>query len=201
MPGYATMGFFERPVSQPLWRALCDADRPMSVGDLHLITAAKPKSIHYRLRSWERAGVVVATQSQPRRFIMAENTKKLRAPPTCKKGVLVRRNRSARERIWSAMRVLVRFDLPNLQIAAGVTRASAQSYVNCLVHAGYIRRTHAGNARLGEHASYQLIRRSGLLAPKINHSVDTSGARRRVVIDPNDGSVRPGSPQSDGGVG
>lgn len=182
-----------RDVERPLWDALRMARSPASVADLHVATSAHPNSIQLRLKRWERAGLVQVTSSQPRRFIMIDKSP---TPPKVSNAGKVARTTTMRQRLWIAMRVLKRFDLPTIMMTAGASRRSAEDYINVLCRAGYVHRTYRGNAMTGEWSVYLLVKRSGPRAPAVSHRKGDGGELIRELVDHNDGSrhdVSPGS--------
>lgn len=174
-------------VSGALLDALSVADGPQSIIDLHRATAAHPNAIQLRLKRWEREGIVCATPTVPRLFTMTDN---VAAVPS---GVPSRAP-TMRQRLWTAMRVLKRFDLPTIIIAAESTRRSAEDFINVLLRTGYIARQTRGNPMTGEWSVYALKRRSGPTAPIVTQPMLGCGRRGRVLFDPNDGTrhdIRP----------
>lgn len=76
---------------------------------------------------------------------------------------------SQRQRIWTAIRVLKRFDLPALQMASESTYGSLTNYVNWLHRAGYLHRENRAVPAQGKLAVYRLVRPSGRQAPKVDN--------------------------------
>lgn len=176
-------------VEAPLWRAMLGAATPMSISELHQAVQAHPNAVAHRLHRWERAGLVVRQGAQPIRFALtdaarAANDDQHRPPQVRIDGAAQLRRRTQRARLWSAMRVLKRFTLPELIIASGTSRRSAEDMINCLQRADYLRRETQGNAMTGEWSVYRLTRSTGPRAPSISWRSDASG-RRRWLIDPN----------------
>lgn len=178
-----------RAVEAPLWRVMLSADRPMSASELHRATAAHPNAIQARLRRWELAGFVARHGVAPARFALtdaarAANDDQQGPPQVMRDGTVRARRRTDRARLWSAMRVLKQFTLPELLIASGATRRSAEDLINCLCRAGYLRVEHRGNQTKGEWSSYRLTRVVGPRAPSIRQRVE-GGVRHRLLVDPN----------------
>ncbi|HYW03586.1 MAG TPA: hypothetical protein VFA86_06540 [Gammaproteobacteria bacterium] len=75
---------------------------------------------------------------------------------------------SARSRIWQSMRVLRRFDVPQLMATAEASRNNVGRFVLGLRRAGVIRvvRQHC-NGHAGDCAVYQLVRNLGPHAPRV----------------------------------
>lgn len=200
-----------RSVTAPLWKALRSAEQPLSVSELHCVTQAHPNAIQLRLKRWERAGLVSVVSTSPRKFVMKATESQ---PPTMKaNGTLVRRP-NGRQRMWTAMRVLKRFDLPTLMMTAEVARRGAETYINQLARAGYLRMLARGNSMQGTWSIYLLARRSGPRAPAVHHAPPADGRPSTItLIDRNDGSRHDISPGTvslqrcikrapvDGGVG
>lgn len=187
----------QQAVERPLWRAMLAADHPMSVPELHREISANPASIRLRLKTWQRAGLVEQIAARPNRYTMTEaaraaaNDDNREPPKVCASGDVLARQRPQRARLWSAMRVLRRFSVPELMIAANATTAATNGFVNGLRRAGYLKREPAGR---NEWSTYVLVNRSGPKAPQLRYR--TVGDRRqRYLFDPNNGSeidVRPG---------
>lgn len=214
MPGYAVLTLTAGPVEEPLWRALGQAGEPRSVAELHLAIAAHPNAIQHRLSRWVSAGFVTRHEGRPKRYAMNDTTERTATPPRVDlAGRAAPRQRTAREKLWSAMRVLPSFDVPTLVMTSGATRRSAEDLVNCLHRAGYLRQTARGNSTTGAWSTYRLVRNTGPKAPKVSHHVAVDGRRRREVVDGNTGGRTDISPAAislrsksspaaaDGGVG
>lgn len=214
MPGYAVRIAAAGPVEGPLWRALAQAGAPRSVAELHLAIAAHPNAIQHRLSRWVSAGFVTRHEGRPKRYAMNDTTDRTATPPRVDiAGRAAPRERTAREKLWSAMRVLPSFDVPTLVMTSGATRRSAEELVNVLHRAGYLRQIARGNSRTGVWSTYRLIRNTGPKAPKVSHHVALDVHRRRELVDGNNGARTDISPASislrskaapaaaDGGVG
>ena len=209
MPGYAVRACTSRQVEAPLWRALAQAEAPASIAELHLATRAHPNAIQHRLSRWVSAGFVTRLEGRPKRFAMNDTTERTPAPPRVDVAGRARpRQRTAREKLWSAMRVLPSFDVPTLVMTAGTSRRSAEDLVNCLHRAGHLRQLSRGNGTTGTWSTYRLVRNTGPKAPSIRH-----GHGRRELVDGNTGEridISPAAvslrskradPVADGGVG
>ncbi|ABK99988.1 hypothetical protein Ppro_2382 [Pelobacter propionicus DSM 2379] len=72
-----------------------------------------------------------------------------------------------RQRIWSAMRIMTRFTIPDLcRVVEGATTANVQSYVSRLHKEGYVGKI--GKVRrgyAGEYQGYQLVKNTGPTMP------------------------------------
>lgn len=173
-------------VALPLWRALRAAPEPLTVRELHLASRAHPNAIQLRLKRWERAGLIHAIASRPRRFVMPEGAPK--TPPTVNRRGEPGPASTQQQRMWRAMHVLRRFTLPEVQMAASVTRRSGETFINALLRAGYIINEVRGNSRTGVWSVYRLQRRTGPKTPTIRHRkcADT-GRTLKSLFDPNTG--------------
>lgn len=169
-------------VASPLWHALRFASRPVTATELHLTTAANPRSIEGRLAKWVRAGFVHATNSHPRRYKMSDNAPETAAPPPIlRQGTVGKRPITNRQRIWTSMRVLKSFDAQTVAITCELSLKTVKHFIDELRQAGFV--AHVRDRRwAGEHATYSLVRRSGPIAPK------RSG---KSFFDANDGSTYP----------
>lgn len=198
MPGYAIRTDPQRAVEAPLWAALIAAPTPTSVAELHVLTRAKPNAIQHRLARWRAAGLVIQIQGRPNRFIMSDTIDpKTPMPAVTIAGRARFKPRTARARMWSAIRVLRSFDLPQLLMSAACSRRSGEDFINCLVRAGYLRTTSIGNPTRGTWTTYCLARNSGPVAPIVRHRARTDGPGRiRLVVDGNTGAefdISPGT--------
>lgn len=190
MPGYILRVEPETAVEGPLWRTLAATPTPASIAELHLACRAKPNAIQHRLSRWVLAGLVTRIEGRPKRFVMSDSTERTAEPPIVAiDGRAKPRVRTARDRMWSAIRVLKRFDLPTLMISSGASRRSAEDFVNCLQRAGYLSRLHRGNARRGDWSRYSLVNNPGPRTPRI-----TTQAGQRLLIDGNTGQRHDISP-------
>lgn len=202
---YAAIVESGRDVALPLWRALRAAPEPLTVRELHLASRAHPNAIQLRLKRWERAGLVHAIASNPRRFKMPEGAPD--TPPTVNRRGEQGPASTQHQRMWRAMHVLRRFTLPELQMAATVTRRSGETFINALQRAGYLVNAVRGNSRTGVWSVYQLQRRTGPKTPMIRHrKCPETGRILKTLFDPNTGksidiSARPAALAQDGARG
>ena len=189
MSGYYKLRVATEPrCSVPLWQALRAAGAPATIPELHVMSRARPQAICLRLGRWVRAGLVHDLGGRPKRFVMSDPAAQPSLPPRVGASGAVLPARTARDRMWTAMRVLRSFDLPQLMMAAQVTRRSAEDFINCLLRAGMLRRAYRGNSRRGDWSLYQLAGRRGPKTPIVSHG-RRDGRRFRHVIDPNDGEI------------
>lgn len=169
-------------VARPLWAAMRAARQPLTIRELHLASGAHPNAIQLRLRRWERAGYVLRQAGMPNRFSLGKAAPV--TPPTVndkgEKGVMA----NCRDRLWRAMRILKKFDVPTLQLAADASSSNTQSYLNWLRRAGYVRILRFGARGQGEHSTYQLVRSTGRLTPTIR-ATTVDGRLTRRLYDPN----------------
>lgn len=203
MSGYSIRTDVTHAVERPLWQALAAAPAPASVAELHLACSAHPNAIQHRLTRWHRAGFIHRIEGRPLRFAMSDHVANDPEPPSVSiQGRATPRKRSGRARIWSAMRVLKTFDVPQLRIAASCTRRSVEDYINCLARAGYVRVVDRGD-RAGSWAVYRLVRNTGPKAPGITHTRKAGDAdlgecartpTTRTLIDRNNGQRHDISP-------
>ena len=183
----------------PLWAALRGRAEPASVPELADAIGATSASIAWRLSRWAAAGLLhsikpdndQAAPGQPAsrrtRYLMADNSRSLTAPPALDAAARPTRTRSGRDAMWRAIRVLRRFDLVQLTLAAEVTEHSAKQYVSCLLRAGILRRDLRGHAASGQRSVYSLAGRFGPLTPIVRQRIK-DGVRGQEVWDPNSGT-------------
>lgn len=73
---------------------------------------------------------------------------------------------NGRHKAWQAMRIMVRFSIPELMATAGIGRDNASVYINRLIVAGYIvRHRPRVSGRAGSCDIFHLVRNSGPQAP------------------------------------
>lgn len=70
-----------------------------------------------------------------------------------------------RDRAWQAMRILRRFDVPQVCAAAEIHRVSLMRFLGGLQRCGYVRKRSNGRGGRHEHAVYQLVRDTGPFRP------------------------------------
>lgn len=162
--------------AQPLWDALAEAGKALSVTDLLCRTTVNRGAAENRLRHWSRGGYIIRIPGRPVRYAMPPQAAS--TPPSVTADGVVARRVPDRERLWLAMRVLKRFDFPALQITAEAEQASARAYVVQLVRSGHLRVARTGNGRTGEQATYVLVQNTGRQAPR---PVSRTVNRRRTT--------------------
>lgn len=176
-------------LSADAWTALRRIGRPATFEELLAATGASDRPLYCRLRRWTRSGHVRKIEAMPRRFALASGAIDQPEPPTVNAaGDVKRRGPSQRERLWKVMRILKRFDLPQLEITSEATRRAAEDFINLLSRAGYIRNLGKGGGT--GWATYALIRDTGPKCPTITNK---AGAERRLV-DRNNGQSVPIGP-------
>lgn len=192
-----------RPVAEPLWSALRERNEPVTVQDLRIQLGVRSTSVMLRLSRWEAAGFVRRDGLRPKKItngktvavIMTEEARAMSHPPrVAPGGVEPARDLRGRQRIWSAIRVLKRFDRRTAELTSEQSRRNVEDYLNCLLRAGYVRRVRPANSMRGQLAEYLLARNTGLKAPIVRHGV-RNGARYRELCDPNTGEIHDISPR------
>lgn len=194
-------------IAQPLWAALRSATGPQSIGDLMASCPGSYDTVHTALKRWQDRGAVVRHAGKPIRFHVAEGADQL--PPdgrsdTAKTNM---RERSARQRIWAAMRVLKTFDQPTLRMTANATERAVATYLDQLQRARYVHMVERGLRQTGRVSVYRLVRNTGPKCPTTSRPdgkltlVDNNNGRR-IDISPGAVSLRRKTGQApvDGGV-
>ena len=123
---------------QRLWRVLRHCHTPRDIGELFVAADIEPELFHSLIGLWSTRGLI--TQPAPMRFLMTDDARKRKRPPpaTTNGRKLSVPKFSGRQRMWSAIRVLKFFDMPQLVMTAGVTTRSAGDYVRQLTATGYL---------------------------------------------------------------
>ncbi len=88
------------------------------------------------------------------------------------------KQRTTRDKIWAAMRMLQTFTYAELELRTGAAYTSLQPYLTALRRAGYL----AVLRKIGRDKVYRLVNDTGFQAPQIKHN-------RRRVFDPNTGEI------------
>lgn len=184
-------------LSADAWRALRRLGRPATFEELLAASGAADRPLYCRLFRWRKSGFIVKIEARPSRYVLSPAAPDVAEPPQVSlEGEVKERRRTARERLWSAMRVLKTFDVPMLMMTAEARRRSCEDFINLLARAGYLRtlnhpvtRSPAGNnARTW--STYQLTRNTGPKAPIITNP---RGGERQLV-DLNTGAGVPIGP-------
>lgn len=177
-------------LSDDAWGALRRLGGEATFDRILALSGAEDRPLYCRLRRWQRRGHLVITEGRPRRFKLSPAAPDVAEPPRVSIDAQVApRLRTAKDRMWAAMRVLKRFDLPLLMITAEVTNRSATDYVAALACAGYLRvnrhiRGGADPERV--HATYQLLNNSG---PKTPATYRDRATGERRLNDRNTGQL------------
>ena len=171
-------------VAGRVWAALAQASRPLSAPDLHDSTGAALCAVHKPLRAWAGAGLITIIEGRPKRFVMPHSTpRSVRSPTIHHDGRIAIRPRSARDRLWSAIRALKAFDMTELLLASSTTRGQAQLYLHALERAGYVQR----QAGAYDCPRFRLCRQCGPRAPSITQR-RIAGRWVREVVDNHSGA-------------
>lgn len=179
-------------LSADAWAAMRRIGRAVTLEELIAASGCADRPLYCRLRRWSRSGWVRRIDAQPQRFALSADAPDIAEPPKVSiDGGVREKRRSARERLWSAMRVLKRFDLPMLMMTAEAKRRSCEDFINLLLRAGYVRRLDAPMVKTGPGnlgfartwSNYQLVRNTGPKAPMITNP---RGGPRQLV-DANNG--------------
>jgi hypothetical protein len=197
-------------VGVPLWQALRSAQAPRTIAELQAVCPVSYDAARDALTRWQRRGAVVRHPGRPLRFGLAPSIRTDTPPDGRSKEARTRmRQRSARQRIWTAMRVLKTFDAPTLRMAANATESGVATYLNQLQRGGYIRVVERGSSNTGRLSIYRLHRNTGPNCPTTRRP---RGATTIILADNNNGrtvdispaatSLRKSSSQAlaDGGV-
>jgi hypothetical protein len=160
------------------WIALRFARAPVSLPELAR-AAGDAAAVFRALDRWRAHGLVDQVQPKPETYLMAEHAKSRRDPPPQPRRLRSVKMRSARQRMWSAARVLKAFDIVQICMAASVGRNTAQAYLSVLKRAGFLERvpTHRH-----EKTRWKLVRPTGPLHPTIRREQG-----RPAVVDRNTG--------------
>lgn len=157
-----------------IWQALggLGLGQPVSNRRLAEISGESAESVRSALRVWVARGLV-RKDGDPPVYCLIDAAPQVRL--------------SAPARIWPVLRA-ARFGLtvPDLVMAAGVSRATATIYLSMLVRAGYVEVDRRGGNRKGGRARYILTRWTGPQAPVMRRPKTVTGF---VLHDPNVGGV------------
>jgi DNA-binding IclR family transcriptional regulator len=153
-------------ISAPLWAELRRRRGPATIRELQLATRTRRSSVVQLIGRWERAGFVSRIpETRPLAVVMTPTVAKLGKPPRA--GAAGDRKPSQRQRIWTSMRILKRFDVPALSISAEAARRTVETYLNALMRAGYIERVSRGSHKAGTWSVYRLSRDTGRKSPAV----------------------------------
>lgn len=171
-------------LSQVTWAALRRLARPATTAEILAATGEADRPVYCRLRRWLRQGFVVRDKGEPKKFSLTAEAPDIAAPPKVGEALRIHRRPTARQRLWAAMRVLKRFDVPMLMMTAEVSRRACDDFLQLLARAGYVRLL--GHRNVGSKrtwSTYQLVRGTGPKCPSITNP--ESG--ERMLIDRNTG--------------
>lgn len=172
------------------WIELRFAREPLSIADILFAVRtrceASVRTVVVAVDSWTRQGWI-EQHGRPAIYTMVAfarhhaNPPPLAAVPRAPRPIAPR---SPRQRLWTAMRVLKRFDLVTITMAADVSERTALDFLRTMTRASYLRSvvlpTAAGTTWV------QGARPWGPLPPTIRHLRIASGTILRVT-DRNDG--------------
>ncbi|HEX8224488.1 MAG TPA: hypothetical protein VF605_11790 [Allosphingosinicella sp.] len=198
-------------LSSDAWTALRRLGRPATLEEIIAASGVADRPLYCRLLRWRRRGAIVKHEQLPRRYALSPAAPDVAEPPQVAPTGEVREQRpSARERMWRAMRILKRFDVPVLMMTAEAKRRSCEDFINLLSRGGYLRRldtpakrgptlrvgtdergrglSAASQANLNftrTWSTYQLVRNTGPKAPTITNP---RGGERQL-LDGNTGEA------------
>lgn len=154
------------------WTHLRFAQAPVRLADLVLANddagAARPALADTirLLDRWRGAGLIDRIE-KPESYIMHAQARTFRDPPAVGETARAPKPRSTRQRIWSAVRVMKRFDLVEICIAASVEKRTARRFLNQLTRAGYLCRT---DRHGDDQPRWRLSRPSGPTHPGVEYA-------------------------------
>lgn len=172
------------------WVELRFAKAPLTFADIYFAVRERTPMVSSRtmwsnLQTWARAGFILMAE-RPIQFAIIESARGCIDPPPASiapRGRICQR--SPRQRLWTAMRVLKRFDLVQLRLAADVSVPRAKDFLRTMTRAGYLRII----ASPSTHLSWALgARHCGPLPPAVHH-LRIDGMPIMRVTDRNDGTV------------
>ncbi len=174
------------------WIELRFAIRPLTLADIIFAVRQRcevsARAVIDAIDSWMTRGFVEPVPVRPAAFVMASSGKVLSDPPPLAECYRPRRPlppRSPRQRLWTAMRVLKRFDLVTLTMAADVSEQCAKTFLRTMTRASYLREVVLPTGCVSWVAG---SRPWGPQPPVVKHvRIDRRPVQR--VIDRNDGTV------------
>jgi hypothetical protein len=166
------------------WTILRFAKAPVRLADIILANDAGVAPVNladtiHLLDRWRGAGLIDRIE-KPESYIMHAEARNFRDPPAVGETARAPKPRSTRQRIWSAVRVMKRFDLVEICFAASVKRPAARRVLNELTRAGYLVRTDKSD---DDQPRWRLIRPSGPRHPDVEYCGRTTVA----LVDRNSG--------------
>ena len=181
--------------STQVWVELRFAARPLGLGEIVLAVrrqvTVRVGTVHRTLRRWVQAGLVEII-GKPEAYQMTAQARRLPDPPLPDYGTETVRDgwtehRGPRQRLWTAMRVLKRFDLVTLRMSADVTEPRAKEFLRNMVRAGYLREMPPTSPMAS--AGWAIgPRQCGPLSPIVRYRM-VDGRPFLRVVDRNDGTV------------
>lgn len=174
-------------LSKAVWRALRRIDGPATFAELVAAAGAgSDRGVYCRLFRWQRSGFVVKTREVTKRFELTAEAAALVEPPKIGAALIPAPAKSARQRIWTAMRILKTFDVPMLVMTAEASRRACEDAIWLLCRADYVRlEKHSGTW-----ATYRLVKSTGPIVPSFTNPPEGE----REIVDPNLGTSAPLGP-------
>lgn len=153
-----------------VWTDLRFALEPISLSDIVIANDGAPRpplaDTIELLDRWRGAGLIERFE-KPESYIMHAKARTFRDPPAVGETARKPKSRSTRQRIWSAIRVMKKFDLVEICITASVERRAASRVLNQLTRAGFLVRTdRAGD----DQPRWRLTRPSGPTHPGVEYA-------------------------------
>lgn len=178
-------------VAGPLWSALRSAITPPSIPELLAACPGSYDTVHTALKRWQDRGAIIRCADKPLRFRLKDRS--LDTPPDGRSEMAKTniRERSARQRIWTAMRVLKTFDAPTLQMTTNASPRAVATFIDQLQRAKYVQMVERGFRQTGRTSVYRLARNTG---PKCPTTTRPDG--KMVILDNNNGrrvDISPGA--------
>ena len=174
------------------WVELRYATRPLTLSEIadgvRRRCATTLREILAAIDAWVSRGLVAAT-GRPVAYAMAATAKADPNPPIQSVDAAPRYHpkRAPRERLWSAMRVLKRFDLVTITMAADVSESRAKDFLRTMTRAGYLRSVVLPTGQ-GLTTWVSGGRTWGPLPPQITRMM-VDGRSIERVTDRNDGTI------------
>lgn len=157
-------------IRDALWTAL-RAGSVQTYADLRTQCDCSADDVRCWTSLWRRAGILWAT---PQGLEMLPEYRAQETPPPAS----AFRGRTIMARSWDAIRVLKRFTVQDLELAAQITSRGARAQVSILRRAGYLRAT--------THDHYLFIRATGPRPPRLVRTPDGL-----ACLDQNDRQLYP----------
>lgn len=175
------------------WIELRFARSALTVAELHGLVSARARAserqVYGWVLQWAADGHLVA-QGKPCAYRMTEQASRLADPPVRPRKPRAEpkhwtERRPPRHRLWSAMRVLKRFDMVTLSLSADTNEARTRDFLRIVERAGYVRAVAvpSGAPRWATGA-----RHLGPKPPRVEN-LRIAGRPVMRVTDRNDGSV------------